>query len=163
VNFAPETNRTYLQDDLFVKNRAFSHDIDMSKDPTMYPCASKNYIIEFYYAPRIAPPHIQDKFGWNGEGMKDALFSNTDIRGPMSFSYNPIPQSDESSSQLAPVTINSPGQRVFYTTLKLTQDQLLCLGEWAHKTPVVQTSNFKTTSSATDKDEIIKVPALRSQ
>ncbi len=163
VNFEPATDHTYLQDELYVRNRSFSHDIDMSKDPTMYPCASKNYLVEFYYAPRNAPPHIQDKFGWNGEGMLDKLFSNTEIRPKFSYPYNPIPMSTEDASKLSPVTINSPGQRVFYTTLNLTQDQLLCRGEWVHSTPVVATANFKSATNTEDKDEIIKVPALRGQ
>ncbi|MHB8636044.1 MAG: tetratricopeptide repeat protein [Fimbriimonadaceae bacterium] len=163
VNLDPSVNRTYMQDDLYVKNRRFNHDVDMSKDPTMYPCVSKDYLVEFYYSPRIAPPHIQDKFGWNGEGMKDKNFSREDIRPALDFTYDPIPMASDRGKQLAPITIKSPGQRVFYTTLTLTRDQLLRLGKWTNETPTVATSNYKQTSSSQDTDQVIKVPTLRGK
>src|SRR5579862_306541 len=74
VNLDPNKDATYLQDQLYVKNRRFNKKIDMSKDPTMYPLREKDYILEFFYDPRSAPPHMQDKFGWNGEGMTDKNF-----------------------------------------------------------------------------------------
>ncbi|MFQ3669230.1 MAG: tetratricopeptide repeat protein, partial [Fimbriimonadaceae bacterium] len=92
------TGWTFMQDQLFVRDRRFNRRIDMSKDLTMYPMKSENYVIEFYYNPRSAPPHIQDKFGWNGEGMTDRNFLNSEVR---------------------------PGQRVMFTSLTLTRDQLL--------------------------------------
>ena len=162
VDLNPPTNLTFMQDDLYVKNQHFSKEIDMSKDPTMYPCASKNYLIEFYYSPRLSPPHIQDKFGWNGEGMKDGNFSNTDIRPAMSFTYDPFPMSDERDKKLAPVTIKSPGIRVMYTTLKLNQDQVLQRGAWSNRPASVQTANYKSSDQVADKDDVLKIPTLRS-
>jgi hypothetical protein len=134
VDLNPPTDLTFMQDELYVKNRRFNKDIDMSKDPTMYPFVKKNYILEFYYNPRNAPPHIQDKFGWNGEGMKDANFDNTTVR---------------------------PGIHVMYTTLPLTQDQILRRGAWAEQTPIVKTKNYVDTESSKDKDDVIKLPSLR--
>ncbi|HLK13434.1 MAG TPA: hypothetical protein VKT78_01400, partial [Fimbriimonadaceae bacterium] len=161
VNFEPSENETYMQDELYVKNRRFNHDVDLSKDPTMYPCAHENYIIEFYYSPRMAPPHIQDKFSWNGEGMLDSNFSNTEVRAAREFTYTPFPMTGEDQKNLAPLSIKSPGQRVMYTTLTLTKDQLLRRGEWAVRTPSVQTKNYKQVESGGSGDEIIKVPTLR--
>jgi hypothetical protein len=92
-------------------------------------------VLEFYYNPRSAPPHIQDKFSWNGEGMTDKNFLNTEIR---------------------------PGTRVVFTTLKLTRDQLLRRGEWTDKVPVVQTANYKTPKKIKDDREMIVTPGLRS-
>jgi hypothetical protein len=127
-----------MQEQLFVKNQRFNRKVDMSKDPTMYPFDSKDYIVEFYYNPRSAPPHIQDKFSWDGDGMTDKNFLDTKIRD---------------------------GQRVMYTTLRITRDQILRKGEWQDKTPVIRTANFKETLGKTynSSDKVIlDLPSLRS-
>lgn len=135
VNLDPPKDVTFMQDQLFVKNRRFNRKVDMSKDPTMYPFTAQDYVLEFFYDPRSAPPHIQDKFSWNGEGMTDKNFVNTTIR---------------------------PGHKVIYTTLHLTRDQILRHGEWLDKVPVVETPNYKETGTTkSDEDVIIKVPSLR--
>jgi hypothetical protein len=130
----PKKN-TYMQDGLFVKNRRFRREIDLSKDPTMYPMTTKDYVVEFYYNPRSAPPHLQDKFGYDGEGMTDKNFLNVDIR---------------------------PGQRVIYAQLHLTRDQLKRRGRWANETPVVQTPNFVPFTASADEGDVIAVPGLRA-
>lgn len=133
VDFEPSRSWTFMQDGLFVKNRQFDLTVDMSKDPTMYPLNHDNYIVEFYYNPRNAPPHIQDRFGWSGEGMTDKNFLNTEVR---------------------------PGQRVMYTSLKLTKQQIRRQGDWAaqDRIPVIQTPNFVEKSIATVDDSVISVP-----
>lgn len=136
VSLDPPKELTYMQDQLFVRNRRFNRRIDMSKDITMYPLTSKDYILEFYYNPRSSPPHIQDKFGWNGEGLTDKNFLNTEVR---------------------------PGTRVFFTSLKLTRDQLLKRGEWRDQTPTVKTSNYVEVNNEYNKsDALLDVPSLRS-
>jgi hypothetical protein len=136
VNLDPPRDKTFMQDQLFVKNRRFDHKIDMSKDPTMYPFTAQDYEVEFYYNPRSAPPHIQDKFSWNGEGMTDKNFLNMDVR---------------------------PGQRVVYYKMHLTRDQILRRGEWQDKVPVVKSPNFVDSTRTYDKqDTIIDIPSLRS-
>jgi tetratricopeptide (TPR) repeat protein len=138
VNLDPPKDETFMQDQLFVKNRRFNHTVDMSKDPTMYPFKSETYDLEFYYNPRSGPPHIQDKFGWNGEGMTDKNFMNTSIR--------------------------PDGQRCVYWKTTLTKDQILRHGEWADKVPVVKTSNYKETEKSYEKDDtIIQIPSLRGK
>lgn len=134
VELTPPRDRTFLQDQLFVRNRTFGRKIDMSRDLTMYPFTDKEYVLEFYYNPRSASTHIQDKFGWNGEGMTDQNFLNTEIR---------------------------KGQRVIFASLKLTREQLLRRGEWEQRIPVVQTSNFQGLSQANDGSDLIVVPGLR--
>jgi len=139
INLDPPRNITWCQDDLFVRNRRFNKRIDMSKDPTMYPFASKTkkYIIEFFYTPREAPPHIQDKFGWNGEGFTDKNFLRTDVR---------------------------PGANVMYTTVELTQDQILRRGEFTDRVPVIRTKNYvENVIKTKDDDVILDIPALRSK
>lgn len=135
VNMDPPKDLTFMQDQLFVKNRHFNRRVDMSKDPTMYPFSKDKYVVEFYYNPRSAPPHIQDKFGYNGEGMTDSNFLRTDVR---------------------------PNQRVIYTSMELTQDQILRRGEWQDKTPVVKTKNYQDTVSADPNEDVIMVPSLRT-
>jgi len=135
VSLDPPKNETFMQDQLYVKNRRFNRKVDMSKDPTMYPFTGSDYVLEFYYNPRSAPPHIQDKFSWNGEGMTDKNYMNTNIR---------------------------PGQRVLYTTLKLTRDQILRRGEWQDRVPVVKTGSYQETGNTKqDEDVILNVPSLR--
>lgn len=136
VNLDPPRDLTYLQDDLFVRNRRFNRRIDMSKDVTMYPLSSENYYLEFYYNPRSAALHIQDKFGWSGEGMTDKNFLNKDIR---------------------------PGMNVIYARLPISRDMLLRQGEWLDKTPVVKTSNYIEVGSDYNKtDTLLDVPGLNA-
>jgi hypothetical protein len=139
VSLDPPKDTTFMQDQLFVKNRRFSHKVDMSKDPTMYPFKSPSYVLEFYYNPRSAPPHIQDKFSWNGEGMTDKNFLHTDIR---------------------------PGQKVVYWKVPLTRDQLLRRGAYAMDggtVPVVKTPGYKDSTKTYEKDNtIIEIPSLRA-
>ena len=136
VSLDPDKKQTWMQDGLFVKNRRFNRKLDMSRDPTMYPFTSDKYLVEFYYNPRSAPPHIQDKFSWDGSGMTDKNFLNTQVR---------------------------PGQRVVYTRLELSRDQLLRRGEWADRIPVAKTKNYvdKKGSYEGDTDTIIDIPSLR--
>ncbi len=138
VDLDPPREKTFMQDALFVRNRRFNRRLDMSKDPTMYPLVQKDYVIEFYYNPRSAAAHIQDKFGFNGEGMTDKLFVNSEVR---------------------------PGQRVIYAKLNLTRDQLKRRGQWRDVVPVVRTPNFKAMApvSGAAGSDIIQVPGLRSE
>jgi hypothetical protein len=135
VNLDPPKDVTYLQEQLFVRNRRFNKRIDMSKDPTMYPLTTDEYLAEFFYNPRQAPNHIQDKFGWSGEGMTDKNFLREDLRD---------------------------GQRVVYTAIKLTRDQIMRKGEWRDTVPSIRTDNFVDKQTETTIDDIIVVPSLRS-
>lgn len=135
VDLDPEKNVTFMQDGLFVKNQAFFRRVDMSRDPTMYPFSSDNYVVEFYYNPRSGPPHIQDRFGYSGEGLTDKNYLNTEVR---------------------------EGQRVIFATLELSRDQLLRQGEWSTKVPIVRTKGYVATGSR-QTDEVINVPGLRNE
>jgi hypothetical protein len=137
VNLDPPRDQTFMQEQLFVKNRRFNKKVDMSKDPTMYPFTKDNYVLEFYYNPRSGPPHIQDKFSWSGEGMTDKNFLNTDVR---------------------------KGQRCVFASIPLTKDQILRYGQWVDKTPVLKTPNYVETAPDTvgNDDVILKIPSLRS-
>jgi len=135
VDLDPPKDLTFMQDQLYVKNRRFDKTCDMQKDPTMYPFKTDDYLLEFFYNPRSAPPHIQDKFSWSGEGFTDSSFLNTTVR---------------------------PGQRVMYTSLKLTRDQILRRGEWATKMPEVATANF-VFGATKDKSNVISIPSLLSE
>jgi hypothetical protein len=139
VDLEPQKDVTYMQDQCYVKNRRFDKRVDLSKDPTMYPFSpkQKKFLVEFYYNARSAPSHIQDKFGFNGEGMTDKNFLNTEVR---------------------------PGQRCVYTYLELTRDQILRRGEWYSKTPEVQTPNYDDRKVSGKDDTIISLGgSLRGQ
>ncbi|HWA83375.1 MAG TPA: hypothetical protein VG820_08090, partial [Fimbriimonadaceae bacterium] len=138
VNLDPDKNATYMQDQLYVRNQHFNKKIDMSKDPTMYPFVGKDYTLEFFYNPRSAPPHIQDKFGWNGEGMTDKNFLRDDLKGP-----------------------GRDGVRCMYTTLHLTRDMIKRQGEWADKVPVLMTKGYKDSGSTGADQDVIIIPSLR--
>ncbi len=138
VDFRVNNKVTYLQDALFVKNQRFSRKIDMGRDVTMYPFAGENYVIEFYYNPRSAPAHIQDKFGFSGEGMTDQNYLRDDIR---------------------------PDQRVVFAQLEIPKDMINLAGEYRRgrgKAAFVQTPNYSERIGA-DSGEVIKVPGLRSE
>jgi len=135
VNFNVPKDVTYMQEGLFVRNRRFRKRIDMSNDRTMYPFRKKDYVLEFYYNPRSAPPHIQDKFGWDGIGMTDKYFLNDQIR---------------------------PGQRVIFARLELTRDQILRRGEWTDKVPVVKTPNYKESKTIDKATDIFETGSMRA-
>ncbi len=133
----PDANLTYMQDQFYIKNRRFNKKIDMGRDPTIYPFTGDDYIVEYYYNPRSAAAHMQDKFGFNGEGIADSNFLNTEVR---------------------------PGQRVIFAQMKLTRDQLLRRGKYRDEVPVVMTKNFlQSSTEVSGSDEMIVVPNLRTQ
>jgi hypothetical protein len=136
VALDPPRNLTYMQDQLFVRDRRFNKTIDMSRDPTMYPFSSENYLIEFYYSPRSAPDHIQDKFGFNGEGLTDKRFLNKEAR---------------------------PGHSVIYASIPITRDQILRQGEWDSRTPTFTTEGYQERGVGDMRDNIIQVPGLRAE
>jgi hypothetical protein len=80
IDYEIDKGKTYLQELLYTQNGRFAQKIDMSRNPTMYPLESENVIVEFYFNPRSAPAHIQDRIGWSGEGMTDDRFLNTTER-----------------------------------------------------------------------------------
>ena len=94
--------------------------------------------MELYYNPRSAPPHIQDKFGYNGEGMTDANFLRTVVR---------------------------EGQRVIYAKLEIPRDMILLRGEYRRglKPAVVTTANYKSASRQGSSSKVIQVPGLRAE
>jgi hypothetical protein len=86
----------------------------------MYPFKAKEYDIEFLWSPRWAPPHVQDKLGWNGEGMTDKRFLDASpARSP-----------------------GIPGGRKVFFRLRITRDQILRLGEWRDKVPKIESAGF---------------------
>ena len=80
LDYEIDKGKTHMQELLYTQNGRFRQKIDMSRNPTMYPFESDDVVVEFYFNPRSAPPHIQDRIGWNGEGMTDKEFLNTEAR-----------------------------------------------------------------------------------
>lgn len=134
VNLDPPKDETFMEDQLFVRNRRFDKRIDLSKDPTMYPFSHKvqRYVLEFFYDPHSAPEHIQDKFGWDGTGMTDKHYMNDQVR---------------------------PGERVLYAKFYLTRDQILRRGEWAlgKKVPVIESIGYNDKAATSVDDRVISL------
>lgn len=80
LDFEIDKDKTYMQELLYTQNGRFNQKIDMSRNPTMYRFDADEVMVEFYFNPRSAPAHIQDRIGWSGEGMKDANYLNTEAR-----------------------------------------------------------------------------------
>lgn len=70
--FAVDPSQTIMMDSIAVRKAAFEREIDMSKDPKMYSFSHKYYRLVLSYDPRTTAPHLQDRFGWSGEGMTDS-------------------------------------------------------------------------------------------
>ncbi len=161
VSLDPPRNLTFMQDQLFVRNRKFNRKVDMSKDPTMYPFLAKKYLIEFYYNPRSAPPHIQDKFGYSGEGFTDSNFLSLDAR--QSMKMVPSKKDDKGNNIEWKLEVNDGVQQpVMYTALEISQEQIRRKGEWVDKSPVLMTKNYKEAVQGRDKEDVIMVPTLRA-
>ncbi len=165
VDFDPDRTTTFMQDSLFVKSRRFRKRIDMSRDPTMYPFSpkSEDYVLEFYYNPRSAPAHIQDKFGFEGEGFTDKNFLNNDARKNFVWTWGP---KDKQGWTEMPIQKERDGvQPVIYASFKVTRDQIWRRGEWADKIPVVQSPNFDASKVQTtnQNQDVIQVPTMRPE
>lgn len=165
VELDQDRTSTILQDQLFIKNRRFNRLIDMVKDPTMYPFdeSSNEYLIEFYYNPRSAPPHLQDKFGYAGQGYTD---SNGNIRMDLRKNYMfDVSQKNSKGYTIAPKLMELPGQQpVLYCSFTVTREQMLRLGEYAldgGKVPVFKSKNFNPKITASVPDFIVEERALR--
>ncbi|MFM7320057.1 MAG: hypothetical protein ACKO5K_00860, partial [Armatimonadota bacterium] len=59
----------------------FKRTIDMTKDPKMYSFSNDKYDLRITFNPRTAPDFVQDRFGWNGEGLTDKRFLDTSVPG----------------------------------------------------------------------------------
>jgi tetratricopeptide (TPR) repeat protein len=71
-NFDIDLSQTILVDSISVKKTKYERELDMSKDPKMYGFNDDYYRVILFYSPRVSSPHLQDRFGWSGEGMTDS-------------------------------------------------------------------------------------------
>lgn len=165
VDFDPDRSLTFMQDSLFVKSRRFKKRIDMSRDPTMYPFSpnSTEYLLEFYYNPRSAPAHIQDKFGFEAEGFTDKNFLNKEARKNYTWTWGA--KDKQGWTPLPELKERGGDQPVMYTSFKVSRDQIWRRGEWADVVPVLQTKNFDASKaqSTTTSADVIQVPTMRPQ
>jgi tetratricopeptide (TPR) repeat protein len=98
--FEVDKNLTYMQDSLAVREMKFRREIDMSKDPKMYPFKAPEYEVEFIFDPRYASPQIQDRIGTDGIGMTDDRYLDT----------------------------SEPSARMLRKVVTLTREQILMMG-----------------------------------
>lgn len=83
--FQVDDTQTIMQESISVKKSKFQREIDMSKDPKMYSFTQPYYRIVLSYNPRATSPHLQDRYGWSGEGLTDSNASHVyvDKREPL--------------------------------------------------------------------------------
>ena len=74
--FSVDPTQTILMDSISIRKNHFEREMDMSKDPKMYNFSQPYYRIALTFNPRTTSPHIQDRFGYSGEGMTDSDLSH---------------------------------------------------------------------------------------
>jgi tetratricopeptide (TPR) repeat protein len=70
-SFDVPPDQTILMDTISVRKTKFKREMDMSRDVKMYSFSKPYLKIVLSYNPRSTSPHLQDRFGWNGEGLTD--------------------------------------------------------------------------------------------
>ncbi len=101
------------QKDLLVPGN-FTRKIDMTQDPQMYGFVKDKYELVLWFNPRTAPDFVQDRMGWNGEGITDKKY--------LVETTEPYPWIEHKGAALKPV-------RMIRVTIKLTKEQLTAPGE----------------------------------
>ena len=69
--FDVDQSVTIMQDSISVRKDKFEREIDMSKDPKMYSFSTDSYKLTISFNSRTTAPHVQDRFGYSGEGLTD--------------------------------------------------------------------------------------------
>ncbi len=67
--FDVDQSVTIMQDMVSVRKNHFEREIDMSKDPKMYSFSTDAYKLTLTFNSRTTAPHVQDRFGFSGEGV----------------------------------------------------------------------------------------------
>jgi hypothetical protein len=106
-------NVLIAQKDLLIPG-SFSRKIDMTQDPQMYGFVKEKYELILWFNPRTAPDFIQDRLGWNGEGLTDKKY--------LVETKEPYPWIEHKDTALKPV-------RMIRVTIPLTKEQLTAPGE----------------------------------
>jgi hypothetical protein len=131
-NFQVDDSVTIMQDALSVRKSKFSREIDMSKDPKMYSFGASDYKIMLSFNPRSTSPHLQDRYGWSGEGLTDANTKNvyvdarTEVRGTKMIEG----QGGEGpvwDGKTIPWTQYGQPPRMIRVTYKVSRDQIMGL------------------------------------
>jgi hypothetical protein len=72
-------NQTIFQDSAAVMNGKFECDIDLTDGPRFYPLKGKTFELVGDMNPRLQPIEVQDRIGWNGEGLDDKKYLDTSV------------------------------------------------------------------------------------
>jgi len=79
-------NCTMEWDSIPVKQEKFTHTLDLNRDPAdmdrtpsdIYPLRGDQYELVLSYNPRLQAAFIQDRYGWNGEGIESKWLQTDD-------------------------------------------------------------------------------------
>ncbi|MCS7273187.1 MAG: hypothetical protein NZ550_03455 [Fimbriimonadales bacterium] len=127
--FEVDPKFTYMQDSLAVREEKFRREIDMSKDPKMYPFKAPEYEVEFIFDPRYASPNVQARIGSDGVGMYDARYLEEVREKPAPVE---VPKYAKVSDEVRR-EVENPTREVSYRRVRkvitLTREQILMLGK----------------------------------
>ncbi|HLK54992.1 MAG TPA: hypothetical protein VKU00_00420 [Chthonomonadaceae bacterium] len=137
-SFNIDMSQTILVDSISERKTKFEREMDMSKDPKMYSFSQPYYRVILSYNPRTTSPHLQDRFGWSGEGITDnnqshvAYFNNPELLGTAMIAGQgatgpvwdgtTVPWRDADGKPLA-----SQPSRYIKVTYKISRDQIMAL------------------------------------
>ncbi len=142
-SFDIDLSQTILIDSISVRKNHFDREMDMSKDPKMYGFNQDFYRIVLSYNTRGTSPHLQDRFGWSGEGITDTngahvttqtnklflgtmLIANQGGTGPLWDGSTVTPWSLKESAPKWYGVVPTEGQppRLIKVTYKVSRDQI---------------------------------------
>lgn len=106
-------NVLVAQTDMMLPGK-YNRKIDMSKDPQMYGFAKDKYELIVWFNPRTAPDFIQDRIGWNGEGLADKKY--------LVETTEPYPWIEHKGIDTRPI-------RMIRVTIPITKEQIIGKGE----------------------------------
>lgn len=120
-------NCTREWDNISIRKGAFKWLLDMDRDPAdmgrqpsdIYPLKADTYTLTLRYNPRLQAAFIQDRYGWNGEGITarpgELVEDRTEMPGRIDGKIYPL-RMFEKKITLKREDILAPGKKVLYTS-----------------------------------------------
>jgi hypothetical protein len=116
-----KANICIARNGLSVSN-TFKREVDMSKDENIYSLKKDKYDLFLTLNPRLFPANVQDRLGWNGEGIKsDAKYVEN-----LPAQTITVPAFTEKGK---PITYTTAPLRRIRASLTLTKEQIMGKGE----------------------------------
>ena len=111
-------------DDTSIRQGKFNYKLKLNRDPAemdrapsdIYPLKSDQYLLSLTYDPRKQAAFIQDRYGWNGEGLtaKGGMLKIDDSHAGVMYGKRFPLRTVEKSITLSKADITDPGTKVLY-------------------------------------------------